>query len=164
MCSQTGSGVPTFGSLPKPAVHVSDQVPLRPLRRTRVATACLLASMLACAMPAANADTVAIGLGRHADLADFVCHDFQRSRIVHRVCYDAGRRRMLVRLRRGYFAYCNVEGATVAGLEAAASMGQFLSQHVKPALRKHRAACAPAEFALDGTAALPQAEASGGGH
>ena len=69
--------------------------------------------------------------GRGAvDLAPFACTDTPRSTVVQRVCYDEGRRHLLVNVGGAYSEYCRLPAPTFDAFVAAPSMGQFFRQRI----------------------------------
>jgi len=61
----------------------------------------------------------------------FVCTDVRESGDVTRICYDAGARYMLIRLKATYYHYCEIDAATVRALQAATSKRQFFESRVR---------------------------------
>jgi hypothetical protein len=79
----------------------------------------------------AAAETVFVKYRGNVDLAHFNCTDITRSSLVRRVCYDAANKYMLISLNGTFYHYCEIDAATVEGLQSAASMGQYFNVAIK---------------------------------
>ena len=82
-------------------------------------------------IPQASAETVSVKYRGAVDLASFECERVTRSSLVKRVCYDPSAEYMIIRLRRTYSHYCDIDAATVAGLLSARSMGRFFNANIR---------------------------------
>lgn len=79
----------------------------------------------------ASAENVFVKYRGNVDLATFKCEDVTRSSFIHRVCYDAAERYMVILLQDTYYHYCEIDQATINALMEAPSMGQHFSAHVR---------------------------------
>ena len=61
----------------------------------------------------------------------FACEDVKESGDVSRICYDKAERYMVIRLKTTYYHYCEIDGATVQGLERASSKRQFFETRIR---------------------------------
>ena len=77
------------------------------------------------------AETVVVKYRGPVDLAPFECHDITRSSFIKRVCYDAAKAYMIIRLKATYYHYCEIDSAAVEGLHSAPSMGRFFNANIK---------------------------------
>lgn len=65
------------------------------------------------------------------DIAGFDCALVGDSSVVNRICYDAGRKYMIINLTGRYYSYCGIDAATVSSLKSAASKGQYYNFAIK---------------------------------
>ena len=79
----------------------------------------------------AMAEPVCVKYGSCLDLAPFECTTIQQSSFVRRVCYDAAKSYMIVKLNETYYHYCDIGNRTVDDFEAADSMGRFFNASIK---------------------------------
>lgn len=79
----------------------------------------------------AQAETVDVKYRGPVDLASFDCKLIERSSLVTRVCYLGKESYLVVRLKKTYYHYCDVDAATVRNFLAAASMGRFYNASIK---------------------------------
>ena len=87
---------------------------------------------LAAALPwSVGAETVNVKYRGEVDLAPFKCTVVARSSFVRRICYDRGNSYMLIDLNGTYYHYCEIDGATVAGLLHADFVGKFFNANIK---------------------------------
>ncbi len=80
---------------------------------------------------AATAEMVNVKYQGPVDLTPFDCEFVSRSSLIKRVCYDAANQYMIIKLRRTYYHYCEIDVGTVAALRAAESMGRYYSANIK---------------------------------
>jgi hypothetical protein len=90
-----------------------------------------VATMIAvlCTSPV-TIETVEVRGRGTVDLAPFACIDTPRSTVVQRVCYDEGRRHLLVNVSGAYSEYCRLPAPTFDAFVAAPSVGQFFRQRI----------------------------------
>ena len=79
----------------------------------------------------ALAETVQVKYHGTVSLDSFACADVRESSDVSRICYDAVERYMLVRLKATYYHYCEIDAATVRGLQAASSKRQYFEARIR---------------------------------
>ena len=89
----------------------------------------LLALVLVCR--SASAETVQVKYHGPVSLTSFACADVRESSDVSRICYDAAERYMLIRLKTTYYHYCEIDAATVRGLQAAGSKRQYFEARIR---------------------------------
>jgi KTSC domain len=65
------------------------------------------------------------------DVSSFTCTDTPRSSFVRRVCYDAPKSFMVIKLNETWYPYCEIDAATVQKLITAGSVGTFYNQTVR---------------------------------
>lgn len=80
---------------------------------------------------AALAETVDVKYHRPVSLDSFTCTDVKESSDVSRICYDKGERYMLIRLKSTYYHYCEIDAATVQGLQGASSKRDFFQTRIR---------------------------------
>jgi hypothetical protein len=61
----------------------------------------------------------------------FACTDIARSSFITRVCFDAAKRYMIVRLNATDYHYCEIGQSVVSAFLAAKSMGSFYNKNIK---------------------------------
>ncbi len=83
------------------------------------------------AFDTAHAETVYVKYRGPVDLAPLQCEFVSKSSLVNRVCYDRKEQYMVIELQGTYYHYCEIDGATVAGLRGADSMGRFYNARIK---------------------------------
>lgn len=88
--------------------------------------------LLAGPLQAADAERVYVKYRGLVSLAGFQCQATVSS-FVHRVCYAAEDRYVVVLLGSVYYHYCRVPERTVSAWLSAASKGKFYNAHVKGA-------------------------------
>jgi KTSC domain len=88
-----------------------------------------LVLVLACGI--ASAETVQVKYHGAVSLDSFACADVRESSDVSRICYDAAERYMLVRLKATYYHYCEIDAATVRGLQTASSKRQYFDARIR---------------------------------
>jgi len=65
------------------------------------------------------------------DVSAFTCTDTPRSSFVRRVCYDAPKSFMVIKLKETWYPYCGIDAATVSHLLSAESVGRFYNQAIR---------------------------------
>jgi hypothetical protein len=65
------------------------------------------------------------------DLSRLQCTDTVRSSFVRRVCYDAPKHFMVIKLKETWYPYCEIDKATVDALLSAPSIGRFYNQSIR---------------------------------
>lgn len=65
------------------------------------------------------------------DLTTFSCNDISRSSFITRVCYDAAKQYMVIRLNTTYYHYCEFPKAVLSAFLEAPSMGTFYNERIK---------------------------------
>lgn len=98
----------------------------RPLASFLFAAALVFASLCP-----TSAETVSVKYRGNVDLAPFKCDDVGRSSFIHRVCYEAVERYMIILLQGTYYHYCEIDQATVTALMKAPSMGKYYNSHIR---------------------------------
>jgi hypothetical protein len=94
------------------------------------AAALALAACVGIASPA-TAESVCVKYGPcPLDLQPFVCTELSHEP-VRRVCFDARRRFMVVRLRDTYYPHCAIDEATVRRFVEAASTAGFYNRMIR---------------------------------
>ena len=64
-------------------------------------------------------------------LDTFDCEDISRSSFVERVCYDAQKRYMIVRLHGAYYHFCEIDSDMVNSFLAAPSVGKYFNSRIR---------------------------------
>jgi hypothetical protein len=77
------------------------------------------------------AETVDVKYQGKVDLDSFDCSPVKTSSLVKRLCYDAARLYVVVRLKETYYHYCAVDPETVTLWRAAPSLGRYYIKNVK---------------------------------
>ena len=103
---------------------------LRALNRRLAAPLCT-AVLTFTSLGSANAESVFVEYRGNVDLTPFKCEDVNRSSFIHRVCYDATERYMVILLQDTYYHYCEIGQETVTALVEAPSMGQYYNTHIR---------------------------------
>ena len=65
------------------------------------------------------------------DLSAFNCTVTPRSSFIRRVCYDAPKSFMVIKLKETWYPYCAIDAGTVAELLVAGSKGTFYNQRIR---------------------------------
>lgn len=89
----------------------------------------LAALVLAC--QTATAETVQVKYHGAVSLDAFACADVNENSDVSRICYDKAERYMVIRLKTTYYHYCEIDAATVKGLQGASSKRQFFESRIR---------------------------------
>lgn len=80
----------------------------------------------------AAAETVCVKYGQcPLDIASFACADTPRSSFVRRICYDAPKRFMVIKLKETWYPYCEVDAGSVETLKGAPSIGRYYNDHFR---------------------------------
>lgn len=79
----------------------------------------------------ASAETVQVKYNGAVSLDSFVCVEVKENSDVSRICYDRAERYMLIRLKTTYYQYCDIDSATVQGLQVANSKRQFFETRIR---------------------------------
>lgn len=97
----------------------------------QLAVVVLVAGTIFMLSPAA-AESVCVKYGPcPLDITKFTCVDTPRSSFIRRVCYDAPRYFLVMKLKETWYPYCAVDGATVQKLLTADSMGRFYNKCIR---------------------------------
>ena len=91
----------------------------------------VLALTLAVACTTAKAETVDVKYHGRVSLDAFACTDVSEKSDVSRICYDAAERYMVIRLKTTYYHYCEIDAATVRGLQTADSKRQYFEARIR---------------------------------
>ena len=79
----------------------------------------------------AAAETVQVKYHGAVSLDAFACAAVKESSDVSRICYDKAERYMVIQLKTTYYHYCDVDAATVQGLQMASSKRQFFETRIR---------------------------------
>ena len=79
----------------------------------------------------AAAETVQVKYHGVVSLDAFACADVKEGSDVSRICYDKAERYMVIRLKTTYYHYCEIDAATVQGLQRASSKRQFFETRIR---------------------------------
>ena len=79
----------------------------------------------------AAAETVQVKYHGVVALDAFACEDVKESGDVSRICSDKAERYMVIRLKTTYYHYCEIDAATVQGLQRASSKRQFFESRIR---------------------------------
>lgn len=79
----------------------------------------------------ATAETVQVKYHGVVSLDSFACVDVKESSDVSRICYDRAEQYMVIRLKATYYHYCEIDSATVQGLQGASSKRQFFETRIR---------------------------------
>ena len=91
----------------------------------------IIVSALAIACQVATAETVQVKYFGAVPLDAFACVDVKESSDVSRICYDNAERYMVIRLKTTYYHYCEIDAATVHGLQRANSKREFFEIRIR---------------------------------
>jgi hypothetical protein len=91
----------------------------------------IILSALVLVCQVAKAETVQVKYHGTVALDAFACADIKESSDVSRVCYDSAERYMVIRLKTTYYHYCEIDAATVQGLQRASSKRQFFETRIR---------------------------------
>ena len=79
----------------------------------------------------ATAETVQVKYHGVVALDSFACVEVRENSDVSRICYDKAERYMVIRLKATYYHYCEIDSATVQGLQGAGSKRQFFETRIR---------------------------------
>lgn len=79
----------------------------------------------------AGAETVQVKYLGPVSLDAFACTEVKEGSDVSRICYDKAERYMIIQLRTTYYHYCEIDAATMQGLQTAASKRQFFEARIR---------------------------------
>lgn len=79
----------------------------------------------------ARAETVQVKYHGAVSLDSFVCAEVNENSDVSRICYDRAERYMLIRLKTTYYHYCEIDPATVQGLQSSNPKRQFFETRIR---------------------------------
>ncbi len=65
------------------------------------------------------------------DVSAFTCTDTPRSSFIRRVCYDAPKAFMVIKLKETWYPYCAIDAGTVRALTTAESVGTFYNKNIR---------------------------------
>jgi hypothetical protein len=65
------------------------------------------------------------------DVSAFTCTDTPQSSFVRRVCYDAVKSFMVIKLKETWYPYCAIDAAMVQALITADSVGSFYNAKIR---------------------------------
>ena len=118
------------------AVPVICEAAMRRAMLVAVALCCLALSLSA--LTAAHAKTpetaqiICVKYGPcPLDVSTFACTDTPRSSFIRRVCYDAPRSFMAIKLKETRYPYCEIDAATVQQLLSAGLAGTFYNENIR---------------------------------
>ena len=77
-----------------------------------------VALIIVTAIRAYGGETVEVKYRGQVELTPFECEDVTRSSFIRRVCYDECNQYMIIRLKRTYYHYCEIDAVTVSTLKA----------------------------------------------
>ena len=78
-----------------------------------------------------NAETVSVKYHGMVSLDAFQCTHVNERSDVSRICYDKSERYMVIQLKTTYYHYCEIDAATVEGLQRASSKRQFFEARIR---------------------------------
>lgn len=79
----------------------------------------------------ATAETVQVKYHGVVPLDSFACSEVRENSDLSRICYDKAERYMVIRLKTTYYHYCEIDPATVQGLQGASSKRQFFETNIR---------------------------------
>ena len=91
----------------------------------------LVSLFLISACTIASAETVQVKYHGPVSLDSFSCADVSEGSDVSRICYDKAVRYMVIRLKTTYYHYCEIDAATVQGLQAASSKREYFQARIR---------------------------------
>lgn len=91
----------------------------------------ILFAVLLLVCQAATAEIVQVKYHGAVSLDAFACADVNENSDVSRICYDKAERYMVIRLKTTYYHYCEIDAATVKGLQGASSKRQFFESRIR---------------------------------
>jgi hypothetical protein len=78
-----------------------------------------------------TAETVQVKYHGGVSLDAFACRDVKESSDISRICYDEAERYMVIQLKTTYYHYCEIDAATVQGLQKANSKRQYFETRIR---------------------------------
>ncbi|MBS0339983.1 MAG: KTSC domain-containing protein [Proteobacteria bacterium] len=91
----------------------------------------IIFSALVLTCQAAAAETVQVKYLGAVSLDAFACAEVHDRSDVSRICYDRAERYMVIQLKTTYYHYCEIDAATVQGLQAASSKRQYFETRIR---------------------------------
>lgn len=91
----------------------------------------IIFSVLVLICQVATAETVQVKYHGVVSLDAFACADVRESSDVLRICYDKTEHYMVIQLKTTYYHYCEIDTATVQGLQKASSKRQFFETRIR---------------------------------
>ena len=91
----------------------------------------MILAALVCTSQIAVAETVQVKYHGVVSLDSFACAEVKENSDVSRICYDKVERYMVIKLKTTYYHYCEIDAATVQGLQAASSKRQFFESRIR---------------------------------
>lgn len=91
----------------------------------------ILFSALVLISQVATAETVQVKYHGVVSLDAFACAEVQEGSDVSRICYDKAERYMVIQLKTTYYHYCEIDAATVQGLQSATSKRRFFETRIR---------------------------------
>lgn len=88
-------------------------------------------SIFALLSQVATGETVQVKYHGAVALDAFACGDVKEGSDVSRICYDKAERYMIIQLKTTYYHYCEIDAATVQGLQTAGSKRQFFEARIR---------------------------------
>lgn len=79
----------------------------------------------------ASAESVDVKYRGPVNISTFDCPQIKSSSLVDRICYQKGKRYMIVSLRGTYYHYCEIGPNVVAAFVAADSLGRFYNANIR---------------------------------
>ena len=97
-----------------------------------VALCCFVTLTAAHAKTPETAEIICVKYGPcPLDTSSFTCTDTPRSSFIRRVCYDAPKSFMVIKLKETWYPYCEINAATVQQLLSAGSAGTFHNENIR---------------------------------
>jgi hypothetical protein len=91
--------------------------------------------------PVAYSESVEVKYRGKIELLTYECRDILRSSFIYRVCYDADKSSMIIKLNDAYYEYCGISVEIVEGLLNAESMGRYYNGVIKSSATGGRFDC-----------------------
>lgn len=91
----------------------------------------IILSALVVGCQVATAETVQVKHHGAVSLHAFVCEEVKESSDVSRICYDKAERYMVIRLKTTNYHYCEIDAATIQGLQKASSKRVFFESRIR---------------------------------
>lgn len=100
-------------------------------RNQEIALRYSLGLLLLAVCQLASAETVQVKYHGPVPLDSFACATVKDGGDIARICYDAKERYMIILLKATYYHYCEIDAATVGGLQAAPAKRQYFEARVR---------------------------------